>query len=553
MPAYPHLLVWAGVLADLLFPSCKSLLIDALELQPNRLSLTIHSCQETCCPDCEQPARRVHSHYTRTVTDVPWAGVAARIFFRARRFFCDNPACERRTFTEQLPELLARYARRTHRLAAALQTLAFALGGEPGARAARHLEMPASPDTLLRLIRKAPEITCPSPRVLGVDDWAFRKGQTYGTILIDVESGGPVDLLPDRSQETFTRWLQAHPGIEIITRDRASAYALAAADGAPQALQVADRFHLLVNLRKTVERFLDRHQADLRKVRRSPVAPPPEVKAGNQANSEPSALALAAEVRQAQEQRRLERFQAVRALKQQGLSRAAIARQLGMSVNTARRYMQADEFPVRAPNRISTAERFSQFLRDRWQQGCHSPTRLWRDSQHAGFRGSLSSIRRWLARAHFDRRLPIPPETARRESPPPDSPPLSSQQAAWVLLKADSDLKDWEKEWRTQLQSQCAAVGSAYELAQHFLKMVRKQIPADLETWINQATACGLIDFRNFALNLKRDFAAVQAALTLPWSNGPTEGHVHRLKAIKRQMYGRAKFDLLRKRVLRAG
>src|SRR5574337_136699 len=252
------------MLADILLPSCKSLLIDAIDLQPSGLSLMIHSCQDTCCPDCEQPARRVHSHYTRKFADVPWVGTAVCIFFRARRFFCDNPMCERRTFTEQLPELLAPYARRTRRLAAAQWTLAFALGGEPGARAALRLEMPASPDTLLRLIRNAPEMTYPIPRVLSVDDWAFRKGQTYGTILIDVESGDPVDLLPDRSQATFTKWLQTHPGIEIITRDRASAYAQAAAEGAPQALQVADRFHLLVNLRKTVERFLDRHQADLR-------------------------------------------------------------------------------------------------------------------------------------------------------------------------------------------------------------------------------------------------------------------------------------------------
>jgi transposase len=332
------------MLAEILFSSCKSLVIDALELQPNRISLTIHSYQEACCPDCAQPAHRIHSHYTRKFADVPWGEVAVRIFFRARRFFCDQQACERRTFTEQMPSLIAPFAQRTHRLAAAQRTLGFALGGEAGARTAAEIGMGTSPDTLLRLVRNAPHSESPTPRILGVDDWAFRKGRDYGTILIDVEKSRPIDLLPDRTLESLAQWLKDHPGVEIITRDRASAYAEAATVGAPEATQVADRFHLLLNLREVLERFFDRHQADLRKVRLNQdavakkIEPKPKEKAASVAM---------AELYLEREKRRQARFEEARALKHQGLSRAKIARQLQMSVNTVKRYLRADEFPIR--------------------------------------------------------------------------------------------------------------------------------------------------------------------------------------------------------------
>jgi len=536
------------MLAEILFSPYASLHIDSLEVLPDRVSLTIHSFQEVRCPDCTQPAYRIHSHYTRKFADMPWVGLAVRIFFCARRFFCAQPTCQRRTFTEQLPSLIAPFAQRTQRLAAAQRTLGFALGGEAGARAAKEIGMGTSPDTLLRLVRNAPEPEQSTPRVLGVDDWALKKGQTYATILIDVEQSRPIDLLPDRTPEALTKWLTAHPGVEIITRDRASAYAEAATAGAPQAVQVADRFHLLLNLRETIERFFDRHQADLRKVKlvktllAEPLAPKPKEK--------PALLAMT-ELYQAREKRRLARFDEVRGLKQQGLSRAAIAGQLQMSVNTVKRYLRADEFPIRmlSPCAISKADRFSSYLRQRWQAGCRSPRQLWSEIRTQGFDGSESSVRRWVARLQLE--MPFALDSQAVTSPRAvDTRVLSSRQASWILLKHWEELKEPEQDWWEEIKTVCSPIETVRELSQQFVKMVKKKIPADLAGWAGSAKASGLIDFRNFALGLQRDFAAVNAALTLPWSNAATEGHVHRLKMIKRQMYGRANFDLLRKRVL---
>jgi len=259
------------------------LLVEAVAVEPDRVVITARSdAPDASCPACGTAAGKVHGHYWRTLADLPWHDRCVAWRLRVRRFRCGR--CERRTFAERLPDVAARKGRRTGRLARAQTAIGLAVGGEPGARLSSKLAMPVSGDTVLRLIRKLPLPPCPAPRVVGVDDWAWRRGRRYGTVVCDLERRRVVDLLPDRSAASLRAWLERHPGVAVISRDRAGSYAEAARTGAPGAVQVADRWHLLVNASDALRGVLDRDQAKLREAVRlcaakgqapaDPAAPP---------------------------------------------------------------------------------------------------------------------------------------------------------------------------------------------------------------------------------------------------------------------------------------
>lgn len=252
------------MLTDIFLPKSLNLELDEVIINNETIILEIISHQPNGqCPDCGWISNRIHSRYHRTVADLPCVGLVMYLSLQVRRFFCDYLGCKRKTFTERLPGFVAPSARRTTRLAEHQRQLGLDLGGKAGSRLADRLAMPTSDDTILRLLRGTPEQPVQPPRVLGIDDWAWAKGTRYGTILVDLENHRPIDLLPDRSAETLAAWLREHPSVEIISRDRAPAYIEGASQGAPEAIQVADRWHLLSNLKEVLQRLLDRYQACL--------------------------------------------------------------------------------------------------------------------------------------------------------------------------------------------------------------------------------------------------------------------------------------------------
>jgi transposase len=502
---------------------------------------------EVPCPDCGTLSARVHSRYRRTLADLPCSGVAVEVDLHTRRFFCDQTACPRHTFSEPLPGVVAPYGRHTLRCEQALCALALALGGEPGTRMAARFSLAVSADRLLRRLRQIPDGEALTARVLGVDDWAWKKHQRYGTILVDLERRSVVDLLPDRKADTLARWLRAHPGVEVVARDRAGAYADGIIQGAPEATQVADRFHLVMNAREALQRVVHRHQGVLRTA----------MKASRQEESATSSptesVQPASAAGVAERAHRLARYQEVIRLRQQGAGIGVIAHALSMGAGTVRRYLQAGGFPERhrPRSRASILDPYVEYLGKRWQEGCHDARQLWREICSQGFTGSDGIVRRWLMQ--FKQDLPAALQHGHRyqrraavtqmsQAPP------TPRSVAWLLFRNDIG-EEKDRVYIERVLTLSAEIRQATELAREFHRIVREQRSADLDAWLTKTDQSEL---RSFAESLRKDLRAVRAALTLPWSNGQTEGQVHRLKLIKRQMQGRAKFDLLRQRVRHA-
>ncbi len=504
------------------------------------------------CPLCGQSSARPHSRYLRRLADWPCHDLPVRLHVEIRRFFCANADCRRRIFAERLPAVAAVHARTTVRLDKAHSHIGLALGGEAGSRLAARLAMPTSGDTLLRRIRRAPLPRHPAVRILGVDDWAWRKGRSYGTILCDLQRGRPIDLLPDREAATLTAWLKDHPGVEVISRDRAGAYAQAAREGAPQAKQVADRWHLLKNIREMLEGVLSRRRDRLAAAARatatvestSPdlgrVVPAPTPSTFPEAPLH--GLNRKEAARATRRERRRERYDVVMALHRQGFSDRDIARRLHMSRITVQRYRRGPGFPERCagPRRPSRLDPYGDEVRRRWEGGCRNAAQISRELIAEGYPVSYGMVRQRVEQYR----------EAERGRPPPAKPP-SPRRASWLLLGGVSAVTAEDKRFVEVLCRQDEEIRQAAELAKEFAGMIRREHEAALEVWLGRAGAEEMpSELRGFAATLRQDQTAVEAALQEPWSNGPVEGYINRLKTIKRQMYGRANFDLLRQRVL---
>lgn len=558
--------------APTLSPDSASVELVEIIAEEGGVTMVVRACRPTaCCPDCGAPAVRVHSWYQRRLGDLPWQGLPVAVRLLTRRWFCDAPGCTRRIFTERFPALVQRYGRRTARLDTLLTALAFALGGRPGARLLAAIGPVVSHDTLINTIRRADLPSAPTPRVLGVDDWSYRRGAMFGTILVDLERRRPVDVLPDRTAATFAAWLKAHPGVKIIARDRGGAYADGARQGAPGAIQVADRFHLVKNLGEALERLADRHQAALRAAARAVAAAEAEAAhlaaAAGPSASAPAAAApdrpqTRAEREMAQRHARREaRYEEIHALLARGVSLRAAARQLGLGRDTVRRMARAAHCPqyrTRAP-RPGVLAPHEAYLRERWAGGERNAAQLWRELRGRGFVGSAGIVRVFLARWRDapGRAGPRPrAEMAAPACPPTPPRPVprwrSPRQVAWLLRRADEALTPRQAAFLDHLAQHWPEAMAARRLAREFDRFIRARDTAAFEPWLAQVEASELREFREFAAGLRRDRAAVEAALTEEWSSGQVEGQVNKLKLVKRAMFGRASADLLRRRVLRA-
>ncbi|MFF6888937.1 ISL3 family transposase [Streptomyces sp. NPDC012421] len=485
------------------------------------------------CPDCGRFADRVHDRYQRRLKDLPLAEQGFVIRLMVRRFICGSADCPRRTFAEPFSRLAAPYARFTTRLNRALERVGLALAGRAGARLAAQLGFGAGRMTLLRRVMALPDPQFSTPRVLGVDDFAIRRGQTYSTVLTSVEDHRVVDVLPTRETGPLAAWLDRHPGVEIICRDRAGAYAEGARRGAPDALQVADRFHLWQGLGRAVETCVAAHRDCLRTP--TPSGTLPEATRPTSGRSQDDAEPVG---------RRAARKKAAHALVHemlaQGHSRRAIARHLGWGLNTVLRYANAarwqDTIRENRP-RPSRLDPYKTYLERRFAEGCTSVTRL-----HDELIAKHAPVTYGMVRAHIATLRGVPYAA-------PPRPPTVRQVTGW-LTRHPTTLSEEDRAGLKDVLARCPELDTVAVHVRNFGEMLTGRLGATLPAWTDAVDASQLPGLTGFALHLYRDLDAVTAGLTLDWSSGSIEGAVNRIKKIKRQLYGRAGFELLRKLIL---
>jgi len=476
------------------------------------------------------------------VTDLPWAGLPVKLVLVVRRFRCGSIACSRRIFAERFPSFVEPYGRLSTRLQSVLKHVALNMGGEPGKRLLKVLGIFVSGDKLLSLAYDAKLPASVSHRIIGVDDFALKRGQTYGTVIVDLETRKPVDLLPDRSAQTLTSWLKTRTGIEIISRDRSTEFERGISLGAPDATQVLDRWHVLKNLREACERQLKRYQSAMDEVAGEMKAEPYRLLRSPREEADRAV---------AQEKRR-QRIQQIRDLHAQGLSKSAIARQLQVSLTFVRRSISLDALPERRyrKRQASMLDPFEDHLQRRWDEGCRNAKQLWREVCALGYPGGYKRVHQWRQRQRLMDQAQVASNSA--GLPGRLKQGFAPQQLVWLLLLEVERLSEAETYVLEELCKRESALGELRRLAQNFLCLFRKEHADGLDNWFQAVAKSDLKDLQTFAWSLQRDQDALAAAIKLPWSNGPTEGVVTKIKLVKRQMYGRGSFELLRRRVLLA-
>ncbi|MEC3981991.1 ISL3 family transposase [Amycolatopsis sp. H20-H5] len=535
----------------MLFPHLAGVVVERVEQIGSTVWMWAHPrAVEAACPGCGQRSVRVHSRYERRVADAAVAGRRLVIRLRVRRFFCAETACPAKTFAEQVTGLTQPYRRRTPLLRTMLEAIGLAVAGRAGARLAAMLGLFASRSTLLRLIRALPDPQAGSVTVLGVDDFALRRGHNYGTVLIDMDTHRPVDVLPDREAATLATWLSDHPGTTVVCRDRAGAYAEGARTGAPKAIQVADRWHLWHNLAGYTEKTIAAHHHCVRaEWDPQPEAQPEsqlvvEVRTAGLADTAQAALADRTE-QSALIVRTKQRYEAVQAMKATGKGIKAIMRELELAKDTVRRFYRAesvDELLAKArAGRPVKLDEYKPYLHRRWNEGCTNVLQLHREITTQGYRGCYSSVRDHLA--PFRELSAAPPAK-------PTTPKVRTI-TSWMLRRPE-DLDDHDRRDLTRVLDVCSHLSATAAHVRTFAQMLTGRHGERLDTWMRDVEGDDLPYLRSFVNGLRQDYAAVLNGLTLHHSSGAVEGNVNRIKMIKRQMYGRASFDLLRKRILLA-
>ncbi len=492
------------------------------------------------CPRCGTAGSRVHSRYQRTIVDLAFGGRSLTLKLLVRKWICPEASCSRRIFAERFPELVQRYARMTDRLIKALQSAGVITNGADAAQIAESFGVPTTAKTIIRRVLQLPLPSEGSVRKVGIDEWAWKKGQRYGTILVDLEKRRVVQLLAERSVATSKTWLRKHPEIDLVSRDRGKLFREAATDGAPQAKQVVDRFHLQKNFAEALEKFFRQQERALKKAMQRST--------GTTRSAKRTAVPeKVAQERRARHRQRVSMHKRIWNLYRQGYHKEQIAQLVGISSRRVYRALEQETPPPprRRSRSASIVDAYLTYLASRWNQGCHNVARLYEEIVAQGYTGTQRTLQMRLRPFRQKVARPVSKQTVIWDKPP------SPRGVALMMMRPAQSRTREQAAYLDQLIQSDETIAIVFRLAQDFGHLLRKREgQGRLEQWKAAVGASGIAELIGFVDGLDDDAEAVVNGCSLTWSNGMVEGFVNKVKWIKRSSYGQAGFPLLQRRVL---
>jgi len=515
--------------------------LETIEVQNQTIIVHLHATSPIAlCPQCGTPGFRVHSRYVRTIGDVAFGGRSLILKLRVRKLLCREVSCSQRIFAERFPEVVQRYARMTDRLIKALQSLGVTTNGADAARIASSLGIPTTAKTIIRHVLQLPLPSEGEVAKVGIDEWAWKKGHRYGTILVDLEKRRVVQLLAERSVETSKAWVGKHPEIDLVSRDRGKIFRDAVTEGAPQAKQVVDRFHLQKNFAEALEKFFRKQEQALKTATQR--------SAGKTRSAERSAVPeKVAQERRARHRQRVSMHKRIWKLYRQGCHKEQIAQLVGVSSRRVYRALEQETPPPprRRSRSSSIVDPYLSYLTLRWNQGCHNVARLYEEIVAQGYTGTQRTLQMRLHPLRQKVARPVSKQTVIWDKPP------SPRGVALMMVRSAQSRTREQAAYLDQLIQSNETIAIVFNLAQDFGRLLRKREGrVRLEQWKAAIRASGIAELITFVDGLDQDAEAVANGCSLTWSNGMVEGFVNKIKAIKRSSYGQAGFPLLQRRVL---
>ncbi len=438
--------------------------IRQIKIENDKIMLDVkRTACKAICPRCNMESMEVHSTYMRHPIDLAWSKMAVILYLKVKRFFCRNDGCSKRTFAERFPGFVSPYARRTQRVIERQHQVGMNVCAKTAESLLNCEHIGISDTTINRILRDLPDPEKHPVRVLGVDDWAKRKGQTYGTILVDLERSQTIDLLNDRTAVTLAEWLKKHPEIEIVSRDRSRTYTDAITTGSPDAVQVADRWHLLKNLSDAVFKLLQQEYSAIKKQLEQTAKQ--ESKVINEADVPDKTEQLTPA-----EESRKDRITQAQQLHSQGWTQKSIAQKLNIHPKTVRRYLQSPSPQSRKSRTGGLLAKFKPYLLKRWNEGCHNAIQLYREIKSQGYAGEVTMVRKFTQQLR--KASGIPPKVRNQPGAPLEGDPTqqipSLRSLSWFIMKREEKRTEDDEKKLAQISAEHTKLAATISLARTF-------------------------------------------------------------------------------------